>query len=101
MFLKTLTPELAAGLALPRTLGVVIEDVTPGGPAERAGLRIGDIVETFAGRPIQDVPQFAKALFQVRVGESTAIAVLREQTALRQTSWWKIGAPIRKGLPIQ
>ncbi len=77
VFLKTLTPELATALALLKTLGVVIEDVTPGGPAERAGLRIGDIVETFAGRPIQDVPQFAKALFQVRVGESAAIAVLR------------------------
>ena len=41
---QTITPTLANGLALAQSWGVVIDDVTPGGPADAAGLQIGDIV---------------------------------------------------------
>lgn len=77
VFVKALTPELSAGLKLSRSAGVLIEDVTPGGAADRAGLRIGDILLAFGGKPIADVPQFAKALFQAHVGEMSTMEVLR------------------------
>ena len=41
---QNITPSLAEGLGLARSYGVVICDVTPGGSADSAGVKIGDIV---------------------------------------------------------
>ncbi len=62
---QTITPTMAAGLGLPQDFGVIISDVAPGGPAEKAGLKVQDIVLTLDKRPVINVPQFAAA-FQWR-----------------------------------
>src|SRR5207244_12401467 len=41
---QTITPTLAAGLGLTQNWGVVISDITPGGPADSAGVKLRDIV---------------------------------------------------------
>ena len=48
--LQTISPEMAEGLKLARNYGVIISDVTPGGPAEAAGVRIADILLSVDGR---------------------------------------------------
>jgi len=60
---QTITPELASALGLPRDTGVVVSDVTPGGPAESAGLKIQDLVLALDGRPIDSVPMLYYRLF--------------------------------------
>jgi serine protease Do len=62
---QTITPTLAAGLALPQHYGVIVSDVTPGGPADTAGLKVQDIILTLDGKPVVNVPQF-HAAFQLR-----------------------------------
>jgi serine protease Do len=54
--LQEITPDLAAGLGLARQDGVVISDVLPGGPADRAGLKIQDILLSLEGREIGSAP---------------------------------------------
>src|ERR1700688_975711 len=49
---QNITPSLAEGLGLSRGWGVIISDVTPGGSAEAAGLKTGDIVVSADDRPI-------------------------------------------------
>ncbi len=58
---QTITPTLAAGLGLPQDYGVIVSDVVPKGPADAAGLKIGDIILTLDKRPVINVPQFAAA----------------------------------------
>jgi serine protease Do len=41
---QTVTPQLATGLSLPQDFGVLLSDVDPEGPADAAGVKVGDIV---------------------------------------------------------
>ena len=49
---RNLTPDLIRALKLPVQLGVYIEDVEPKGPAEDAGIQVGDIVVAYDGIPL-------------------------------------------------
>ena len=77
VYLRTITPELAQGLHLPVKSGVLLEDVAPGSPADKAGLKIGDVVTGIGGKPVEDVRQFALDLYSYKIGEKADITVLR------------------------
>jgi serine protease Do len=49
-----ITKEEAKEFGLPNTNGAVLRSVTPGGPAEKAGLQAGDVIVEFNGRPVQN-----------------------------------------------
>jgi serine protease Do len=74
---QTITASLAKGLGLARNWGVVIDDVTPGGPAEAGGLKIGDIVISADGRSIGTLPAFTSALYLHPLDASLKLEVLR------------------------
>jgi serine protease Do len=74
---QTITENLAKGLGLARNWGVVIDDVTPGGPADAGGLKIGDIVIRADDRLIGTLPAFTAALYLHRLDESLKLEVLR------------------------
>ena len=81
--LQTITPELAAGLHLSRDYGVIVSDVVPGGPADRAGLRIQDIIVSVDGRPTGSLPMFSQSLYMHGGGEHTKVGVLRGSDRLQ------------------
>jgi serine protease Do len=56
MSMQTITPTMAAALKLGRDHGVIVSDVWPGGPAEAAGLKVGDILESVDGQPADNLP---------------------------------------------
>ena len=74
------TPVIAAGLGLSRDWGVVVADVTPGGAAAAAGLRPGDVIDAFDGRPIDSLPALTSALFLHAAGGPVELKVLRGET---------------------
>jgi len=74
---QTITENLAKGLGLAQSWGVVIDDVTPGGPAEAGGLKIGDIVLRADGRPIGTLPAFTAALYLHPLDAALKLEVLR------------------------
>ena len=50
---QTINSTMARGLNLPQDWGVIASDVTPDGPAEKAGIKIGDIISTLNGRRME------------------------------------------------
>jgi serine protease Do len=51
---QTLTQELAAGFDVPSPGGVVVNRIYPGGPADLAGLKVGDVILTVNSRRVED-----------------------------------------------
>jgi len=74
---QTITPLLASGLGLSKSWGVILSDVAPGSPADRAGLREGDIVETLDAKVMENGRQFDVNLYQRFAGDSVSIVVTR------------------------
>ena len=75
--LQDITPDLATGLALGKQRGVIVADVSPDSTAEKAGLKIQDILLTLDGRPIGSVP-LAEMIISTRPsGANVTLVVLR------------------------
>jgi serine protease Do len=78
MSIQAITPVMAAGLSLPRNYGVVISDVLPGGPAQAAGLAMGDVLVSINGQPADNLPTVSYYFLLGDFGETVPVVVLRE-----------------------
>jgi Do/DeqQ family serine protease len=75
---ETVTADIASSLSMPRPLGVILEDVYADSPAERAGLRRGDVVTHVDGREISDVQALRFRIATQTVGGTARMTVWRE-----------------------
>ena len=74
---QTITPDMAAALGLVRDYGVILSDVWPGGPAETAGLKVGDVLVSVDDQPADNLPS-VNYFFRLRDStERVKIVVLR------------------------
>ncbi|HSU15750.1 trypsin-like peptidase domain-containing protein [Longimicrobium sp.] len=71
------TPEDAEVFRLERIQGVVAQDFTPSSPAERAGMRQGDVIVAVDGKPIQRVGQFQRVIAGYHPGDQVTLDVIR------------------------
>ena len=74
---EALTGDAALRLDLPVNRGLLVTDVQPGSPAEKAGLRRGDVILEVARRSADDPANLYKALGALKPGESLLIYVHR------------------------
>jgi Do/DeqQ family serine protease len=74
---EVLAPDAAERMSLPFTQGLLVTDVTAGGPADRAGLRRGDVILEVDRQPVQDAPGLQKVLAAVQPGGSVLIRMHR------------------------
>ncbi|MBC8164612.1 MAG: trypsin-like peptidase domain-containing protein [Bryobacteraceae bacterium] len=74
---QTVTRGLAAALGLARDTGVILADVLPGGPADTAGLKTGDIVLSFNGKAMENARQFHVNLYGHSASSIVTLQILR------------------------
>jgi serine protease Do/serine protease DegQ len=79
---QDLTPDLAAALGLNFKEGVVIVEVAPGGPAQRAGLRRGDVVTQVNGHKVRSSADLRNQVGLLAPGEPVELRVVRDGQTL-------------------
>jgi serine protease Do len=76
MLFQDITPRLAKAMNLPVQNGVLVSDVFPNTPAEKAGIKSGDVIVGFNGKDISDANSFQLAVSECAPGSSATVKML-------------------------
>src|SRR5579871_47486 len=76
--IQQVTEDIAEGLGLPSAAGALVAEVTPNGPAARAGIQNGDLVTRFDGRSIGDSRAVPRIVATTPIGKTVEVDVLRK-----------------------
>lgn len=76
--IQEVTQELAKGLGLKEPRGALVGDVVQGGPADRGGIRRGDVIVAFAEKPIQTANDLPLTVANTPVSRTVPVTVIRE-----------------------
>ncbi len=76
--IQKVTEDIAATLGLKKARGALVAEVAAGGPAERSGIKTGDIIVKFNGNEIKDSADLPLEVARVSPGESVQVKILRD-----------------------
>lgn len=76
--IQDVTPELAATLGLPGNSGALVSQVSPDSAAEKAGIRIEDVIVSVNGIRLRDSGSLKNAIGLLPPGESVTVGLMRE-----------------------
>ena len=76
--IQTVTDEIAESLGLPKTQGALVASITPGGPAEKAGLQPGDIILEFEGKEIGQMRTLPRTVAETPIGNKAKVKYWRD-----------------------
>ena len=77
VMIQEMTPDLREQFGLKKNEGVLISDVIEGSPAQKAGLKRGDVVIEFNGKKVTDVSEFRNMVALTPPGTKVKIVVIR------------------------
>jgi serine protease Do len=72
------TKDVAEPLGLPRAAGALVRNVESGGPAEKAGIEVGDIIQKFDGKPIERSTDLPRIVGNTKPGTKVPVSVWRK-----------------------
>ena len=76
---QDITPELAESLKLAQTSGALITEVVAGGPADKAGVKPGDVLISVGDKPVKDYPTTLEAIAALKPNTTAVLKVQREK----------------------
>jgi serine protease Do/serine protease DegQ len=78
VMIQDVTPDLANALDINQNTGAVVAQVVEGSAADKAGLKVGDVVTAINGKSVHSASQLRNAVGLLRVGEKVKLAVIRD-----------------------
>ncbi len=76
--IQSLTPELAKSFHLKSKKGVLISEVVSKSPADKAGLRQGDVIVAYNRKPVTDAYEISRLVAQTKPGTTVPIRIIRD-----------------------
>jgi len=76
--LQAITPEIAESFKLGTSRGAIINEVLRGGPADKAGINLGDVLLSIEGRPIDDPQSVLNAVTGIAPGSAVQMKLKRK-----------------------
>jgi serine protease Do len=76
--IQEVSPAIAKNLALPNDHGALVADVTKGGPAEKAGIQQGDVIESFGAQDITKLRDLTRVVAETPVGHAAKVRIWRK-----------------------
>lgn len=77
--IQPMTPELAQQLGLNETRGVLVNSVAENGPAAKAGIRRGDVIVAFNGKPVSDGNTLRNQIAGTAPGTQVKLTIVRDK----------------------
>ncbi|MGA7103989.1 MAG: DegQ family serine endoprotease [Candidatus Deferrimicrobiaceae bacterium] len=78
VYIQRLTPDMAESLNIPGKKGALVADVTKDGPAEKAGIRSGDVVVSFDGKGVESEHDLPQIVASTTPGKKVEVIVIRD-----------------------
>jgi serine protease Do len=83
VLIQKVTPEIAESLGMERGRGALVANVSKDGPAERAGVKVGDVIIEFDGKEIKDSGELPIVVARTPVDRKVRMKVLRDKKELQ------------------
>ncbi len=80
--IQEVTKEIAEVEKLEKAKGALVASVSEGSPADKAGLKAGDIILEFDGKKIDTMKELPKAVANTKVGKSVVLKIWREENLI-------------------
>lgn len=77
--IQKVTPEIAKSFGLSESEGALVVDVAKGSPADKVGIKNGDIIVWFEGKKINSVEDFSRLVASTRPGTKSKLTVIRDR----------------------
>jgi S1-C subfamily serine protease len=82
----TVTPDIAHSLGLANAVGALVSQVVEGSPADKAGIRTGDVITAVNGQPVRSNSELRNTIGLLRVGDKVDIGLVRDGKPIRVTA---------------
>ena len=86
--IQPVTEDLARSFGLKQARGALVNDVIKGGPAQKAGIRQGDVITAFNGSEVKDPSHLQRLVAEQGVGRTARVTLIRD------------GKPVELGLTL-
>ncbi len=83
VIIQKVTPELKDKLNLPDEKGALVSDVVSRGPADESGIKRGDVIVSFDGKPIRESRELPYIVASTSVGKTVPVDIIRNREKMR------------------
>jgi serine protease Do len=82
VLIQKVTPELAESLGMEKSQGALVANVSKDGPADKSGVKVGDVIVEFDGKEIRDSGELPIIVARTPVDKKVRMKVLRDKKEL-------------------